>query len=369
MSDSLKNSAYVYDSIANDSFDLFAFPSDLKLTGTLQASQAVISTLNVTGTANISGLSISTLPTINVTGTANVGSLSVSSLNIAGTSNLTNLVSSNIRGTGLLNSLNVSGTSNLANIYSEDITGRAYLSTLNTSDTANLANLVSSNIFGSTVRGSGHLDTLNVSGTSNLFTLHSNVAEIDTLFVSNILISGNTFNVAQNILTSNSITIVNYGTGPAFSVTQAEGAPDQQVAFFTALGDHPALKILGTGQCVFNYPDGALFSDTEIEVRGNVYISQNLNISSINVLSTANVSDIYSESYRGSANLTSLNVSGTSNLLNIVSPNITGSGYLSTLNVSGTSNLVNLISSRTIAPIIQVVVWTSPRKPNTIAYE
>jgi len=345
MSDSLKNSAYVYDSIANDAFDLFALPSDIKLSGTLEASRGVFSTLNVTSSANITGLVLGSLASMNVSGTANVGTLSTSSLNITGTSNLSNLTSSNIQGSAFLNTINVSGTSNLSNLESSNITGSGYLSTLNVSGTSNLSNLTISNIYSEDIRGHGFLDTLNVSGTSNLFTIHSNISQIDTLFVSNLLISGSSFNVAQNILTSNSITIVNYGTGPAFSVTQASGTPDQQVAYFTALGDHPALKILGTGQCLFNYIDGALFADTEIEVRGNVYISDRLILPTLNVTGIANVSDIYSTSYRGSANLTSINVSGTSNLINIVSSNITGSGYLSTLNVSGTSNLVSLISS------------------------
>ena len=261
MSDSLKNSAYVYDSIANDSFDPFQFPPDVSISGTVTAGQIVTGSINVSGTANISNFEISSLP------------------------------------------------------------------------------------------------RLNVAGVSNLVTLFSATSSIDTLYVSNILIQGNTFNVAQNILTSNSITIVNYGTGPALNVTQASGTPDQLIAYFTALDDHPALKILGTGQVLLNYIDGALFSNTELEVNGNVYISNNLNVGSLNSLGTSNLANIMSTNVT-TITLTgtglhgsSLNVTGTSNLANLVSTNVitgtlTGTGiYGSSLNVSGTSNLANLVST------------------------
>jgi hypothetical protein len=265
MSDSLKNSAYVYDSIANDSFDPFQFPPDVSISGTVTAGQIVTGSINVSGTANISNFEISSLP------------------------------------------------------------------------------------------------RLNVAGVSNLVTLFSATSSIDTLYVSNILIQGNTFNVAQNILTSNSITIVNYGTGPALNVTQASGTPDQLIAYFTALDDHPALKILGTGQVLLNYIDGALFSNTELEVNGNVYISNNLNVGSLNSLGTSNLANIMSTNVT-TITLTgtglhgsSLNVSGTSNLANITSTNVstgtlTGTGiYGSSLNVSGTSNLANIITNNLLA--------------------
>ena len=112
MSDSLKNSAYIYDSIANDAFDPAASTFfDLNVAGRLTAGLLSVGTANIT-TANIQTLTTSAFASLNVTGTGNIFGLS------SNTAVIDSLRVANLYLTG--NTFNVTQnilTSNSLNVY------------------------------------------------------------------------------------------------------------------------------------------------------------------------------------------------------------------------------------------------------------
>jgi len=351
-----------------------------------QASQPNITSvgtltgLNVSGTSNLSTTNVTTLnasslraSSLNVTGTSNLSTVT-GSLYIGNASGLSNLNSSNLVGNvananvalvvsqpaqpnitslGILTGLNVSGTSNLSTtiVASLNVTGTSNLSTLTSllyiGNASGLSNLNSSNLVGNVANANvalvvsqpaqpnitsvGILTALNVSGTSNLSTTN-----VTTLNAASVL--GRTLNVTG---TSN-LTITN-----AASLT------------VSTIANISSLNVYSDGTALMMYV--ASFFGTNSNITGTSNLSttnvttlnaSSLSASSLNVTGTSNLSAVTALLYIGNAsglsNLNSSNLVGNvanANVALVVSqpaqPNITSVGTLIALNVSGTSNLLD----------------------------